>query len=330
MSESKSGNDHIHRVMRMLHMVHELHLQGFQRLRICPYFKNEIWCCQITPTTNVEQERGAMMIDPSVGPIYSAGQKNEYFRWLDDSKDTAEEHAKEFRLRFPEVVEKSEGDDKKYVGWYRKMLAYAERGHLPYGFSESVTEKGTQSESYPTGSLFHLARNSDQEYARGLKTPPGGEGRALQPENCDLIEEKFASEGSRGVDGREYDDAEAKFLSSIKVMIYKISDSGGWEKREITKDLIKISRIEKRIEGGSYINIGEKRFALRPEVAVFLACLLSHPTQYVTETEFYEYCPNYRGVRVRELRSRHMPSEVSDILEKDPHGNGFRIRRPPG
>jgi hypothetical protein len=46
-------------------MVSELHILGYQRLRIAPWVSpdGEHWRCSVTPITNISQKHGARLVD---------------------------------------------------------------------------------------------------------------------------------------------------------------------------------------------------------------------------------------------------------------------------
>ena len=70
----------------------------------------------------------------SSGP--SHGQENEYFGWTDARSATARPLAQLFVQRFPQIVERSVGEDWLYASWYVQMLGVAESGYLPVAYSD--------------------------------------------------------------------------------------------------------------------------------------------------------------------------------------------------
>jgi hypothetical protein len=130
---------HFRRGLRVLRMVHELHKQGNQLLRICPGMSPSggYWRCSITPRSNILRSNGAMLKDWERDTAhYSSGQDNEYFGWEDARHDKVEQLANKFRERFPRLVELSLGDDWNYAGWYVRMLGLAEIEKFPIAYAD--------------------------------------------------------------------------------------------------------------------------------------------------------------------------------------------------
>lgn len=127
------------RGLRVLRLVHELHKQGYQRLRIAPGMSASgcYWRCAITPKSNILRTHGAMLADyEHLVAQYSSGQDNEYFEWEDAKHDDVQELAKKFTQRFAEIVDSARGDDWNYAGWYVRMLGYAEREMFPIAYAD--------------------------------------------------------------------------------------------------------------------------------------------------------------------------------------------------
>lgn len=125
--------------LQVLRMVHELHKQGYQLLRIAPgmFASGCHWRCAITPRSNILSSHGALLSDRD-GSVahYSSGQEDEYSGWADAKADEAPELAAKFLRRFPEIVERAHGDDWNYAGWYARMLGYAERAVFPVAYAD--------------------------------------------------------------------------------------------------------------------------------------------------------------------------------------------------
>lgn len=129
----------IRRCQRVLLMVHELHKLGYQRLRISPGLSPSggYWRCVVTPASNILSTHGAWTRDYYLHTArYTSGSGAEYFDWLDARRDTARQLARKFIIRFPDIVEQSNGEDWEYAGWYVEMLGHAERGALPIAYSD--------------------------------------------------------------------------------------------------------------------------------------------------------------------------------------------------
>lgn len=123
----------------VLYLVHELHNQGYQRLRIAPGMSASgiYWRCTITHAGNISRGHGAML-DEQDGLVarYTTGMENRYFDWTDAEEDNASELAQKFLERFPELCQKSLGKDEQYVRWYQTMLEFAERNQFPVAYAD--------------------------------------------------------------------------------------------------------------------------------------------------------------------------------------------------
>jgi len=120
-------------------MVHELHLLGFQRLRICPYiYATGHWRCAITPASNTLKSHGARMArwTEESAAHYTSGSGDRYFEWTDGSGKSPKQLAKMFIARFPRLAAEGYGADWEYAGWLVWMLAQTGADDLPYAFSE--------------------------------------------------------------------------------------------------------------------------------------------------------------------------------------------------
>lgn len=127
------------RALRVLRLVHELHKQGYQLLRIAPGMAPSgcYWRCAITPRSNILRTHGAMLRDwEHLVAQYSSSQDNEYFGWTDAKHDDVQQLAAKFTDRFGDIVEASRGDDWPYAGWYVRMLGYAEREMFPVAYAD--------------------------------------------------------------------------------------------------------------------------------------------------------------------------------------------------
>ena len=96
------------------------------------------WRCAITPADNILQSHGAMIgrFDEALVASYTSGQENEYFGWTDARSATARQLAPLFVQRFPQIVERSVGEDWLYASWYVQMLGVAESEYLPVAYSD--------------------------------------------------------------------------------------------------------------------------------------------------------------------------------------------------
>lgn len=79
--------------------VHELHLLGFQLLRICPYiYATGHWRCAIAPVSNTLKSHGARMArwTEEGAAHYTSASGDQYFGWTDGSGKGPKQLAKIF------------------------------------------------------------------------------------------------------------------------------------------------------------------------------------------------------------------------------------------
>ena len=124
---------------RVLLMVHELHLLGFQLLRICPYiYATGHWRCAITPAANTLRSHGARMArwTEEGAAHYTSASGDQYFGWPDGPGQGPKQLATMFLDRFPRLASEGYGADWAYAGWLVWMLAHTDADDLPYAFSD--------------------------------------------------------------------------------------------------------------------------------------------------------------------------------------------------
>lgn len=123
----------------VLRMVAELHLRGYQRLRIVPHIYHlGTWRCGVTYARNVRIDHGAFALswDHEVLPQYSSASESQYFDWTDARHATPSRLARLFIERFPAIAELGYGPDLQYAGWYIHLLHLTHPDALPYVFAE--------------------------------------------------------------------------------------------------------------------------------------------------------------------------------------------------
>ncbi len=114
---------------KVLLMVTELHVRGYQQLRISPGMAPSgfYWRCAIAPVTNFSKENGAVIVNHDhLIAYHSSGMERKYFGWEDAGYLTPSKLANLFIERFPEIAKAGMGSDWLYAGWYLEML------HLTY------------------------------------------------------------------------------------------------------------------------------------------------------------------------------------------------------
>lgn len=121
--------------IRMLEMTHELHVLGYQRIRIFPYMAPSgcHWRIEWAPASafrlatdppHVRSEREIVR--------YTSGNGWAPFGWQGVTDLPVQAMAQQFVRQFPELARAGEGDDWLYAGWLTRLLGEARKGRLPY------------------------------------------------------------------------------------------------------------------------------------------------------------------------------------------------------
>lgn len=121
--------------IRMIEMTHELHVLGYQKIRIFPYLSPSgcYWRIEWAPDSafrsateppHVRSEREVAR--------YTSGNGSEPFGWQGVQELTAQEMARQFLRQFPELARAGLGDDWAYAGWLTRLLGEVRMGRLPY------------------------------------------------------------------------------------------------------------------------------------------------------------------------------------------------------
>lgn len=137
-----SDQRHAYESRKVLLLVSELHLRGYQLLRALPGMapSGMSWRCSIAPSFLVSPRNGAHLLDGAFGnPLvahYTSAAGTEYFGWTDAEMTTPSGLARLFIERFPEIVEAGRGSDWSYAGWYVEMLGLTYPNRLPYAYSD--------------------------------------------------------------------------------------------------------------------------------------------------------------------------------------------------
>jgi len=125
-------NDAVYR--KVLLMVSELHVMGYQRLRIAPGLspEGEYWRCSVTPVTNISQKHGARLIDwEHLAAHYTSASGAKYFDWSYAANLTPAKLAVRFIEEFPLIAGAGKGSDWLYAGWFQEMLGLTAPDLLP-------------------------------------------------------------------------------------------------------------------------------------------------------------------------------------------------------
>ena len=124
---------------KLLRAVADLHMRGFQRLRIIPHIGGPgYWRCNIAPASLVSSRHGAKLADGTDNAVadYTSANGREYWGWVDEHHCTPARLAEEFLRRHPTVAERGYGQDWLYAGWYQHMLHATYPDLLPVAFAE--------------------------------------------------------------------------------------------------------------------------------------------------------------------------------------------------
>ena len=126
-------------------MVHELHKQGWQHLRIYSGLSPSgmHWRCAIFPKelTIEEVETHYDQRGPEITVArYSTGEDRAYFGWEDCSQDDSRQLARKFLERFANLANRGRGRDWAYAGWFTELLGHAEHGDFPISYWDPMSD----------------------------------------------------------------------------------------------------------------------------------------------------------------------------------------------
>lgn len=151
---------------KILRAVAELHLRGYQRLRIVPYIYDlGTWRCIIIPAIYVSRTHGARWIElmpEEAAARYTSADGSKYWGWRDKNHCSPSTLADVFLKRFPGVAELGYGQDWTYVGWYQHMLHVTYPDGLPISWNDQDLPRA------PNGCLGMVGRNGT------IPMPPPG------------------------------------------------------------------------------------------------------------------------------------------------------------
>lgn len=121
--------------IRMMEMTHELHVLGYQKIRVFPsmspsgchwrleWVPDYSLSSAVTPPNHVDEREIAR---------YTSGAGWQPFNWQNVKSLSALEMAQQFLHQFPELARAGKGDDWAYAGWLTKLLGEVRQGKLPY------------------------------------------------------------------------------------------------------------------------------------------------------------------------------------------------------
>jgi hypothetical protein len=123
-----------HAARCILCMLAELHVRGYERLRICPeYFPHgdgSNWNCSIVPADETFALHGARAAKPSPSQ-YTSDMQRRYFGWVKVEQLTPSQLADRFLSSFPELARHGCGADWPYASWYALLLRLTFPAALP-------------------------------------------------------------------------------------------------------------------------------------------------------------------------------------------------------
>ncbi len=129
---------------KLLRAVAELHVRGYQRLRIVPYIYDlGTWRCPILPAMYVSRTHGARWIENPPDEMmawYSSASEREYWDWRDEHHCSPAKLADVFLDRFPHIAALGYAQDWLYAGWYQHMLHLTYPDSLPISWDEQQTD----------------------------------------------------------------------------------------------------------------------------------------------------------------------------------------------
>lgn len=168
--------------IRMIEMTHELHVLGYQKIRIFPYLSPSgcnwrlEWASSSAFRSAIEPPR-----DESERELvrYSSAAGWAPFDWQGVQELTAQEMAQQFLRQFPELARAGQGDDWAYAGWLTSLLGEVRRGRLPYMMAD-----------WP----MDLARGIPMTQGAEFPLPPGIDDWHENPEDG-LSDEELMAEG---------------------------------------------------------------------------------------------------------------------------------------
>lgn len=125
---------------KLLRMVSDLHVRGYQRLRIVPHVAPVgAWRCLIVPVTSISSVNGLLLASHEeyerFAP-YSGASANEYWGWQDKAHCTPGQLADVFLKRWPDLAASGYGPDWLYAGWYQQMLHITHPDDFPVAFDD--------------------------------------------------------------------------------------------------------------------------------------------------------------------------------------------------
>ncbi|EKT4530315.1 ADP-ribosylglycohydrolase family protein [Pseudomonas putida] len=120
--------------IRMIEMSHELHVRGFQKIRIFPYLSpSGYWRLELAPAESFSSAiRPPRDASERLIARYSSSSGWRAFEWEGAQSLTVGEMAHQFLRQFPELARAGQGQDWPYAGWLTSLLGEVRKGRFPY------------------------------------------------------------------------------------------------------------------------------------------------------------------------------------------------------
>jgi hypothetical protein len=122
-----SDNHYMINMQKLLYVVKELHIRGFERMRVIPHLSPTglTWRCNFVSDTDLQRET-----------IASSNWIQNYFSKEKNIEFSIIELTDLFERENANFLNACKGKNKEYVDWYSDMLNKLKEGELPYAFAE--------------------------------------------------------------------------------------------------------------------------------------------------------------------------------------------------
>ncbi len=140
-----SENYYMINMQKLLYIVKELHIRGYEKLRIIPSLSPSglYWRCIFLADT--DSDRTTIVSSGWIQDVLAIEQKNEY---------SIGELTDRFEKDHIDFLNLCKAKNKEYVAWYVDMLHCLKEGELPYAFSDYFGPTGywetSQKQNIPT------------------------------------------------------------------------------------------------------------------------------------------------------------------------------------
>lgn len=121
---------------KLLLAVADLHMRGFQRLRVMPYMGSVgAWRCVLAPASKMSARDGAWLNageDEGSMPRYTGATQFAYWEWEAKESTPPARLARVFLDTFSDVAKEAFGPDWAYAGWFLHALNLTYPDALPF------------------------------------------------------------------------------------------------------------------------------------------------------------------------------------------------------